>query len=263
MMTTEEPNVPSEASYLMDEMTWQEYADAVAAGAGIIIPVGSLEQHGAHLPMKTDAFIPSRFAQEVARRTGHIVAPALPYGYKSQALSGGGQIFPGTTSLAGRTLTESVRDLIGEFVRHGVRRILIISGHGENQFFLFEGADLALKSPGAEHTKIFVTGWWQHLSDGLVERLFGDDFPGWDLEHAATIETSLMLALEPMSVRTDRIKDEVIETIPPYSTFPQPPGLVPASGLLSRATPASAEIGAELADAVVSSLEAMVRAEFG
>lgn len=261
-MTAGKQDPPAESSYLMEDMTWQDYAAAVARGAGIILPVGSLEQHGAHLPMKTDAFVPSWFAWEVARRTGHIVAPALSYGYKSQALSGGGQIFPGTTSLAGQTLTETVRDLLEEFARHGVRRILIISGHGENQFFLFEGVDLALKTLAAADVKVMVTGWWQHLPDALIDRLFGDDFPGWDLEHAATIETSLMLALDPASVRTERIKDEVVQTIPPYSTFPQPPGLVPESGLLSRATPGSAEIGAELADAVVASLEAVVRAEF-
>lgn len=261
-MTSDTPGANSATSCRMEEMTWQDYADAVAAGAGVILPVGSLEQHGAHLPMKTDAFIPSCFALEVARRTGHIVAPALTYGYKSQALSGGGQIFPGTTSLAGQTLTETFRDLIEEFARHGVRRILAISGHGENQFFLFEGADLALKTLGDADVKVLVTGWWQHLSDAFIDRLFGDDFPGWDLEHAATIETSLMLALDPDSVRVDRIKDEVIEAIPPYSTFPQPPGLVPDSGLLSRATPGTAEIGAEIVDAIVSSLEAVVRAEF-
>ena len=250
------------ASYRMEEMTWQDYAEAVAKGAGVFLPVGSLEQHGAHLPMKTDAFIPTRIAEAVARRTGHLVAPSISYGYKSQALSGGGQIFPGTTSLCGRTLTDIVCDVIRELIRHGVRRILLISGHGENQFFMFEAADLALKEPGAEDTKVLVTGWWQHISDALIDSLFGDNFPGWDLEHAATIETSLMLALDPGSVRTDRIKDETIEYIPPYSTFPQPPGLVPVSGLLSRATPGSAAIGAELMEAILSSLETVVRAEF-
>ena len=248
--------------WLMREMTWPEYADAVAGGAGVILPCGALEQHGAHLPMKTDAFVAEKLAEELARRTGHIAAPSFAYGYKSQALSGGGQIFSGTTSLDGQTLTAIVRDLLREFIRHGVKRILVLSGHGENQFFLFEGVDLALKDPAAKDTKVLVCGWWQHVSDALIDRLFGDDFAGWDLEHAATIETSIMLALEPASVRTDLIKDELIEKIPPYSTFPQPPDLVPKSGLLSRATPATAAIGAELVDAVLESLESTVRAEF-
>ena len=251
----------SDASIRMEEMTWQDYAEAVAKGTGVLLPIGSLEQHGAHLPMKTDAFIATRIAEAVARRTGHLVAPTVSYGYKSQAMSGGGQVFPGTTSLDGRTLTDMIRDVIRELFRHGVRRILLISGHGENQFFLFEAADLALKE-GAEDAKVLVTGWWQHISDAHIDRLFGDDFPGWDLEHAATIETSLMLALDPGSVRSERIKNETIEEVPPYSAFPQPAGLVPASGLLSRATPGTAAIGAELMEAILSSLETVVRAEF-
>lgn len=245
----------------MTEMTWTEYRDAVAAGAAVLVPVGSIEQHGHHLPLETDIAIATRLAERVAAGCNAVVGPPIPFGYKSQALSGGGQIFPGTTSLEGQTLTLLARDVARELLRHGARRILFLSGHGENQFFLFEAADLALA--GRNDAKIIVTGWWQHLPDELLDDLFDGDFPGWDLEHAATVETALMLALAPDSVRSDRIIDEVVPNVPGYSVFPQPAGLVPASGLLSRATPATAAMGARLVDTVVAALRAVTAVEFG
>jgi creatinine amidohydrolase len=244
----------------MTAMTWTEYRDAVAGGAAVLVPVGSIEQHGHHLPLETDISIATRLAERVASECNAVVGPPIPFGYKSQAMSGGGQIFPGTTSLEGQTLTLLARDVARELLRHGVRRILFLSGHGENQFFLFEAADLALA--GRNDAKILVTGWWQHVPDALLHDLFDGDFPGWDLEHAATVETALMLALAPDSVRRDRIIDEIVPQVPGYSVFPQPAGLVPASGLLSRATPANVAMGERLVDTIVAALRDVVAAEF-
>ena len=64
-----------------------------------------------------------------------MVAPALAYGYKSQPKCGGGQHFPGTTSLDAQTLSHTVRDRVREFARHGVQKLVIVNGHYENQWF--------------------------------------------------------------------------------------------------------------------------------
>jgi len=245
----------------MQDMTWQEYRDAVAGGAPVLVPVGSIEQHGPHLPLNTDVLIAERLALAVATRTNALVAAPIAYGYKSQAFSGGGQVFPGTTSLDGQTLILLARDILRELFRHGVRRVVLLSGHGENQFFLYEAADLALAS--ASDAKVAITGWWQQVPDALIDELFQGDFPGWDLEHAATIETALMLALAPDAVRRDRIKDERIEEVPTYNLLPQPPDLVPASGLLSRATPASEAMGRRLVETIVERLAAIVERQLG
>lgn len=241
-------------------MTWPEYRDAIAAGAAVIVPVGSIEQHGHHLPLETDIAIATRLAERIARRSNAIVGAPIAFGYKSQALSGGGQIFTGTTSLEGQTLTLLARDVARELLRHGARRIMFLSGHGENQFFLFEAADLALA--GRSDARIIVTGWWQHVPDPLLNELFNGNFPGWDLEHAATVETALMLALEPNRVRRDRIIDEVAPHVPGYSVFPQPEGLVPASGLLSRATPATEKMGIRLVETIVEAVSSVINSRF-
>lgn len=244
----------------MTSMTWPEYRDAIATGATVIVPVGSIEQHGYHLPLETDIVIATRLAERIALRSNAIVGAPIAFGYKSQAFSGGGQTFTGTTSLEGRTLTLLARDVARELLRHGARRIVFLSGHGENQFFLFEAADLALA--GRDGARIMVTGWWQHIPGALLDELFDGDFPGWDLEHAATVETALMLALDPDGVRRDRIIDEVAPHVPGYSVFPQPEGLVPVSGLLSRATPATEEMGAQFVETIVEALSSIVRSKF-
>ena len=137
-----------EAAYAhrrIDLMSWTVYRDRLAGDPIIFLPVGALEQHGPHLPMGCDAILASAMAARVADALDGLQLPALRYGYKSQARSGGGQLFPGTTSLDGATLTAMVRDILREVARHGVRRVVIVNGHVENQWFLTEGIDLALR----------------------------------------------------------------------------------------------------------------------
>ena len=79
---------------LIAEMTWEEVRDAIAEGYGVILMVGSTEQHGPHLPLATDTLLSLAVAKGVAERTRTLVASPLYYGYKSKPLSGGGQSFP-------------------------------------------------------------------------------------------------------------------------------------------------------------------------
>ena len=95
--------------------------------------------------MNCDAVIPTALAERLAARTGDLVAPTFCYGYKSQPKSGGGNHFSGTASLDGETLIRMTRDIVCEFARHGVRRMAVVDGHYENNMFLVEGIDLALR----------------------------------------------------------------------------------------------------------------------
>ncbi len=84
----------SSQRYLMQELTWPEF-QARLRDEIIMLPTGSLEQHGPHLPLGVDVVIPTGFALRTAEALGAgIVAPAVPYGYKSQPTSGGGPLFP-------------------------------------------------------------------------------------------------------------------------------------------------------------------------
>ena len=109
---------------------------------------------------------------------------------------------------------------------------------------------------------VLVVNWWDLVSARTLAGVFPDGFPGWDLEHAAVIETSLVFALAPDLVRTGELQDETMEFVPSYTVLPQPKGLVPESGLLSKSTPASLEKGRLLVEEVLGSLVDIFRREF-
>jgi creatinine amidohydrolase len=250
---------------LMERMSWVEYRQRVEQEDPVVfLPCGSLEQHGPHLPLGVDALLSTAVACETARRVGGIVAPALSYGYKSQPRCGGGQHFPGTTSLDGDHLSQVSRDVIREFGRHGVSKVVLVDGHYENQWFLIEGIDLAMRDLGREHRmRIMRSEYWDFCSEEVLDQIFPDGFPGFALEHAAVIETSLMLHFHPGLVWQERIPDDGPAEFPPYDMYPPHTHWVPASGVLSSARGASAEKGALLVEAVCSGFAAAVRREFG
>jgi len=240
----------------MDELSWPEYAARVRAGATLFLPCGALEQHGPHLPMATDAIFAEAIATRVATALGGLVMPRLAYGYKSQARSGGGQTFPGTTSLDGATLSAQVRDLLRELGRHGVERVVVVDGHYENQWFLTEGIDLGLRDVEArgQAMRVLRCEYWDYTPRDVLDRVFEGRFPGFDLEHAALIETSMMLALHPGLVRSDRIPKDDLGRFAPHDVYPQDGGGVPESGVLAPAGAASAEKGRWLIEAVVDAM---------
>lgn len=252
------------STVFMNELSWVDYEQRVQRGeTTLLLPVGALEQHGPHLPLGTDALLATAVAAEAARRVGALVAPALAYGYKSQPKCGGGQHFCGTTSVDAATLIGATRDAVREFARHGVRRLVIVNGHYENQWFLTEGIDLGLRDlgPGAV-LEVVRLEYWDFLTESTLAAVFPDGFPGFALEHAAVIETSLMLHFHPALVRTDLIPDDSPADFPPYDVYPSRRHWVPLSGVLSSARGADAAKGRLIADEVVKRLAEAIEARF-
>ena len=132
--------------------------------------------------MNVDVLLPTAVCERVAEQIGALVAPALPYGYKSQQKSGGGNHYPGTTSLDGATVTGTVRDIIRELARHGVRRLGVMNGHFENTMFLVEGIDLALRElryAGIDGFRVTMLSYWDFVSEPpIIEQLYPEGFPG-------------------------------------------------------------------------------------
>jgi creatinine amidohydrolase len=248
----------------MDRLSWEAYRDRLQAHAPmVLLPVGALEQHGPHLPLGTDALLATAVAADAARRVGALVAPALSYGYKSQPKCGGGQHFCGTTSVDAATLIGSVRDAVREFARHGVKRLVLVNGHYENQWFLTEGIDLGLRDlgPGAA-LEVVRLEYWDFLTETTLAAVFPEGFPGFALEHAAVLETSMMLHYHPSLVRVDLIPDEPPADFPPYDVYPSRRHWVPLSGVLSSARGADAHKGRLIADEVANRLALAIDARF-
>jgi len=244
----------------VSNMTWKEYQEEVPRRV-VLLPLGSTEQHGPHLPLSVDVVIPTNFCRMISEKMECVVLPALSYGYKSQPTSGGGQLFPGTTSLNGMTMINLVLDILNETYRHGGRKFVLVNGHYENEAFAIEAIDLFLKN--APDAKVLIISWWNQVSDELVDELFKNaGFPGWDTEHAGITETSLMLHFAPEQVRKDAIIDDQGAWKPTYSIFPAPRDIIPESGVLYKATYASREKGEKLANHVTEKFVSIIRSEF-
>jgi len=247
----------------MDQLSWVDYERRVREGAVVFLPCGATEQHGPHLPLGTDALLASAISADVAARVGGLVAPALSYGYKSQPKCGGGQHFCGTTSLDGATLSALVRDAVREFHRHGVRRLVLLLGHYENQWFVAEGIQLALRDLGPDAgLEVMRLEHWDFCHEQTLTDIFPEGFPGFALEHAAVIETSLMLHFHPQLVALEKIPDDAPADFPPYDMYPTRTEWVPPSGVLSSARGSSAAKGQRLAHDIVEGIAAAVCKEF-
>ncbi|WP_339391155.1 MULTISPECIES: creatininase [Brevibacterium] len=250
----------------MEELDAFTYSEKIRAGAPVLIPAGSIEQHGRHMPLHVDTILSRRIAGETAREVGAVVSAPITYGYKSQQRSGGGNHLPGTTSLDGEVVTTIAKSLVNEFARHGATNICFINGHFENYQFLYEGADLALrelKSAGVEDLRIMLLSYWDFVDDATIDRLYPDGFAGWDLEHGGVLETSLMLHLFPEQVDMTKVDDGPPAILPNYDILPVRPELTPASGCLSSGADATAEKGKLLLQHASARMSAAITNEFG
>ncbi|MGB3425784.1 MAG: creatininase [Castellaniella sp.] len=247
------------------ELAWPAYVEKVRQGVPVLIPVGSLEQHGPHMSMNPDVLLPTAISERVAQNIDGLVAPAIAYGYKSQQKSGGGNHMPGTTSLDGLTVTQTIRDVLKELARHGVRKTVLVNGHYENSAFIAEGVDLALRElrwDGIRDFSCIILSYWDFIDQASIDTIYQGDFPGWAVEHGGVLETSLMLHLHPDLVDMSQVRNHPPATFPPYDFFPIKPEWTPESGCLSSASRASAEHGKLILSVCVQGIGDALRTAF-
>jgi creatinine amidohydrolase len=176
-------------------LTKDEFAAAMREGRWILLPLGAVEQHGPHLCLGTDLFFAEHMCAAVAEQVRGLVAPALPYGVCRTMRN-----FPGTVTLTPSTLAAVLREILAEYVRHGSRKVALVTGHAEPaQMEAMREAVLPLVNAHPDFT-ILMFGPYDFLDP--IRREAG--LEGTD-GHAGSIETSEMLVVAEDSVRTDRI----------------------------------------------------------
>lgn len=244
----------------MDAFTYRERI--AEDGAVLLIPLGTVEQHGPHLPLIVDQLLPTKMSELVAAEMDRVwVGPTLTFGYKSQQRAGGGNHIVGTIGMDADVVIGTVRGLVREFARHGLKNLVFVNGHYENYQFMFEGVDLGVRDlqlAGHQPPQCMMLSYWDFVSDDVIDTLYGDEFTGWDVEHGGVMETALMLAYFPELVTMDRVMDHPAADLPKYDLLPVDPSITPSSGCLSCAKTATAEKGRLLADSIVSGIIASV-----
>lgn len=244
-----------------ENLSWEDVEAAARRGTGIIIPLGSTEQHGFHLPLSTDALIAHSLSLAGCAGRDFLVAPMMPFGYRSRPLSGGGPSFPGTIPLSGNTFIQLVHEILSGLIAQGFRNLVIFSWHFENSNFAYEAGYLAAE--GQDDVKIVVMeDPFDSLSSTTMDMLFDGDFPGWPAEHAGILETALMLHLAPDLVKMEKAVDDQAEYRPPYDLIPPPAAITTKSGVLYKSKRATAEMGKVAMDEICSHLGRVLDREF-
>jgi len=175
--------------------SWPEVETYLETSKGVIVPLGSTEQHGPTGAIGTDALTAEAVALEVGRRTGVLVTPAQAFGMAEHHLG-----FAGTVSLQPSTLLAVLHDIVLSLARHGFERIYVINGHGGNiatakaAFAQAYGTAAARGLPNAPALRCKLANWFM-AGPVMAEarNLYGDR----EGHHATPSEIALTLALEP------------------------------------------------------------------
>jgi len=232
------------------ELTMQEVKEAAKADKVIIIPFGSVEEHGSHLPLCTDSIQPEYVAVEAAKRTGSLVAPPLKYGVCTTT-----RFFPGTISISFHSLYRLTVEILEEFIRNGFKRFLLLSGHAEEEQMT------ALKLAAYNVMR-------RHMEEARIGKLrimvcsdydFAYEFRGKyfsELDgHGGTIETSRVMA-----IRSDLVKgkgSKNFQQLPRFEVTVEPMKFWP-EGIRGDPAEASAEKGRFLNDHIINELVKLI-----
>jgi len=227
------------------EMTKDEFAAALKENPIVVLPVGSMEEHGDHLPLGSDTFEIDFVVQRLSKKLKMLVLPTVNYGNCGSTYN-----FPGTISISFETLRALIYDILAESVRHGAKKLLVISGHAGTNHML--ALRIAAEHVVKKHPEVKI----MVLSDyDLVPEYRGGNIPKWD-GHAGKAETSRMLNIRPdiskRGTRASRPKRKE------YLVLPDPESMFP-SGIIGDPTKATAELGKKIDDFLLRRLVRLLK----
>lgn len=182
---------------LFEHSTGQEIREAAERGSVAILPTGSIEIHGPHMPTGTDSLIVYNVARLAAEKADAVVLPPFYYTYVPE-----NRHFPGTISLTAKTLLSLLEEVCDEIARNGFKKILILNGHGGNDGILrvFLRDSLTKKR---NYTLYAMISPWAPLRDLIAELT-----QGRTVGHACEVEASLGLYLFEDLIKMERIERE-------------------------------------------------------
>ena len=184
--------------YRYEYLTWPEINEAAEAGKVLLLPIGSTEQHGHHLPLDVDNFLATNVCLEAAKKSPRelLVMPNIPYGYNEHA-----QDFPGTIHVTYEHFIEYCLDVVKSAAYAGFDRIIIVDGHGSNEHL----CEFIARRATLETDALVATTMWTNLVKQEFEEIRDSEMGG--AAHACELETSAYLYLDPDRVQMDKAAD--------------------------------------------------------
>jgi len=227
-------------NYMWATLTWPEILERLKIVDTAILPCGAIEQHGPHLPLDVDFYDADYLARKVAEACHEprpFVIPAIPYGVSYHHSE-----FKGTISVTNNALSALIYDIGMSLAHNGIKKIIILNGHGDNVPTLTYAAQMINRD-----AKIFVCVETGETSDVDLYNLIDTKN---DI-HAGEIETSTTLALRPELVDMEKAVDETLDLDNEYLDFTSERGVswyvhtktLSKSGVIGNASLASAEKG--------------------
>ena len=200
------------AKYKYAEMTWPEIRDVAGEDRVVVLPVGTIEDHGPHLPVDTDVRIIDeicgRACAAAAEKT--VLMPVVTHGYSPHHCD-----FPGSINIRWNIFVEHLTDITRSLVQHGFRRIIIANGHGSNTPLVNMAARLTI----VEHPDAICCDYFYlHTPRGAeaIRSVRESEFPG-GMAHACELETSIYLAVAPHLVQMEKAEKDMNQ--PPSDYF--------------------------------------------
>ena len=196
----------------LQNMTWEEVQQGVNDSKGtIILPVGSTEQHGPHLPVGTDTMVSIALAESAAKQSGVLVAPPLWFGWSPHHM-----ILPGTITIRPEVLIELAFDVIQSLHGHGFKRFIFLNGHRIVNIAWLQIAGERVKRELGVKVMIFDPAY---MSKSIIDSI------GWgEVGHAEEIESSHLWYYYPDLVKMERAIDNPHVENPIYQVDPRFPG---------------------------------------
>jgi creatinine amidohydrolase len=233
----------------LDRMTWAAVKEEIKKGRDtVVVPLGSTEQHGRHMPLGTDSVLGDEIGLGLADRLGAFLAPTVRFGCSEHHLA-----FPGTISIGEDTFQRLVIDIVASLSGHGFRRIVLLPTHGGN-FKPLETVVAQLEPVEGVSVIAFTD------LPGLVNKAFESSRTfGVDAvksgAHSGEWETSLMLALRPDQVNMDRATEGFVGDLAEIMSkvFDGIQNL-DKNGVLGDPRPATAEAGEKYLEEIVDFL---------
>jgi len=169
----------------MGKMTRPEVEKYLKHDDVVLVPVGSLEQHGRHIALDNDAFSAFHVAERVADRTGVLYTPVMPFGYSKHHLN-----FAGSVSLESQTLKNVYKEVCMSLLHHGFNKIVIMNGHGGNTPWIKQAQEELFHDTGVRVFSLMIFnmkgGFGSDALDVLSAQTGG---------HACEMETSFSMYL--------------------------------------------------------------------